>query len=65
MIRKPFSLYEPIRNGPSLVMPAYGDRKSGDCLLSSLPKLFPPPTQIDPVPTLDHGCGSGHRKSPA
>ena len=50
MIRKPFSLYEPIRNGPSLVMPAYGDRKSGDCLLSSLPKLFPPPTQIDPVP---------------
>lgn len=67
MIRKPFNLYEPIRNGPSLQMPAYGDRKSGDCLLSSLPKLSPHPLKHKSTqsPTLDHECGSGHCKSPA
>ena len=53
MIRKPFNLYEPIRNGPSLEMPACGDRKSGDCLLSSLPNLSPPPANTNrPSPRL-------------
>ena len=65
MIREPFNLYEPIRNGPSLEMPACGDRKSGDCLLSSLPKLSPPKHKSTQSPTLDHECGSGHRKSPS
>ena len=44
MIREPFNLYEPIRNGPSLEMPACGDRKSGWRLSPfKSPKIIPPP----------------------
>ena len=66
MIRKPFNLYEPIRNGPSLEMPVEIWR----LFPFKSPKIIPPPPhplkhESTQSPTLDHGCGSGHRKSPA
>lgn len=56
MIRKPFNLYEPKRNGPSLQMPAYGDLEieNLEIVSSQVSQNYPPPptpqTQIDPVP---------------
>lgn len=61
MIRKPFNLYEPIRNASLW--------RSKIWRLSPFksPKIIPPPPKHKSTqsPTLDHGCDSGHRKSPA
>lgn len=45
MIRKPFNLYEPKRNGPSLQMPAYGDLEieNLEIVSSQVSQNYPPP----------------------